>query len=88
MPAISYYTRTDEDAKMAIREAIRFAASQPGATVKSVQKHIEMEVGTSGVALSFHPAADSDGSLREYQQYRSTMFMFMAHGPSGKTVSG
>ena len=88
MATIVYSKLDDEAAKMAIRNAIRFAAMQPGATLETIKAHLKLEVGIEGVAMTFDPKPDPDGSFQTYQRQGMRQFMFRAHAPSGKTIRG
>ena len=79
----NYSGMNDDQAKVAIQSCIR-GALHPGVEVKTIHDALQRELGITGVALTFNPQA-TEGRLPHYQH---GMVMFMAHGPTGKTISG
>lgn len=82
---IPYAEMTDDEAKDAIRRCIR-RKLRSGVAISDIHASLKDDVGiTTCVALSISPPP-VDGRLPETGRH-GYQFQFMAHGPSGATIS-
>ena len=90
MTVKSYHQMTDVEAKEAISAVIRDSSSED-----EVRRRLSDELGVTGIALTTHLPTDQTGreasaivgGLGGLIMKNSAMAMFMAHGPSGATIS-